>query len=448
MPMSLDSLHEYLSQLDDSELQHVLDEIPFHELLELWQDLDEDDALRVFLLLDLRTKVDLITSLSFDDQEWLIKSLPINNLRRIFGLVRPDDLVDIMQAVDPEVRESVWNSLSSESKEETRFLLRFDQDDAAGMMTPRYLAIRSAVTVGQALAFIRATGRDVETVYYIYVVDRLKRLQGVVSLKDLLFTDDSELVQEIMETDIVSVLENEDQEDAARILAANDLIAMPVVDDYHRLLGIITFDDVIDVLEREQTEDVYKMGAMEGSTHPYTGASVWKLIKKRIPWLIVLLLAGTITSNVLNSYESVIALAGFLVWFVPVITQTGGNTGTQSSTLVIRGIATGEVHTRDIWPIVGKEVLVGLLMGIALGVLLFLRGLVLPPEVYPIQAVAVGASLVFVVLFSNIVGALAPLVIHSLGFDPTVMAGPLMATVIDVAGLTIYFTVAQLVLGL
>jgi magnesium transporter len=316
------------------------------------------------------------------------------------------------------------------------------------MMTPRYLAIRSAVTVGQALAFIRATGRDVETVYYIYVVDRLKRLQGVVSLKDLLFTDDSELVQEIMETDIVSVLENEDQEDAARILAANDLIAMPVVDDYHRLLGIITFDDVIDVLEREQTEDVYKMGAMEGSTHPYTGASVWKLIKKRIPWLIVLLLAGTITSNVLNSYESVIALAGFLVWFVPVITQTGGNTGTQSSTLVIRGIATGEVHTRDIWPIVGKEVLVGLLMGIALGVLLFLRGLVLPPEVYPIQAVAVGASLVFVVLFSNIVGALAPLVIHSLGFDPTVMAGPLMATVIDVAGLTIYFTVAQLVLGL
>ena len=448
MPMSLDSLHEYLSQLDDSELQHVLDEIPFHELLELWQDLDEDDALRVFLLLDLRTKVDLITSLSFDDQEWLIKSLPINNLRRIFGLVRPDDLVDIMQAVDPEVRESVWNSLSSESKEETRFLLRFDQDDAAGMMTPRYLAIRSAVTVGQALAFIRATGRDVETVYYIYVVDRLKRLQGVVSLKDLLFTDDSELVQEIMETDIVSVLENEDQEDAARILAANDLIAMPVVDDYHRLLGIITFDDVIDVLEREQTEDVYKMGAMEGSTHPYTGASVWKLIKKRIPWLIVLLLAGTITSNVLNSYESVIALAGFLVWFVPVITQTGGNTGTQSSTLVIRGIATGEVHTRDIWPIVGKEVLVGLLMGIALGVLLFLRGLVLPPEVYPIQAVAVGASLVFVVLFSNIVGALAPLVIHSLGFDPTVMAGPLMATVIDVAGLTIYFSVAQLVLGL
>lgn len=447
-PSSAENLKEYLDLLGDQELRSAMAEIPVHDLIDFWDYLEDEEKTRVFLLLDLERKVHLTTELSQPDQEKLIQNLPMDNIRALFEEVEPDDLVDIIQAAKPEVRESVWNTLSESARQETKFLLRFDADDAAGLMTPRYLAIRSTLTVGQALAFIRSAGRDVETVYYIYVVDQLRRLMGVVSLKDLLFNDDVERIDNIMVRDAVTVREDMDQEEVAKVLETYDLIAIPVLDDYNRLLGIITFDDVIDVIRNEQTEDVYKMGAMEGSLDRYTESSVWQLIRRRIPWLIILLIAGTVTTNVLNHFQSIIVTAAFLVWFVPVITQTGGNSGTQSSTLMIRGLATGEIRFRDIGEVIGKELLVGALMGIVLGGVLWLRGVFLPPGIEELQALAVGASLIFVVLFSTVIGAVAPLVIYRLGMDPTVMAGPLMATVIDVAGLTIYFQIARLILQL
>ncbi|MFW6338195.1 MAG: magnesium transporter [Alkalispirochaetaceae bacterium] len=446
--MMLDNLREYMSYMSDAELRKVVEDLSTHEILEAWDSLSQEEAAKLFLLFPLEKKVELITELSLSDQEWLIKSLPLANIREIFDEVDPDDLVDIIQELKPEVRESVWQSLSDEAKQETQFLLRFDADDAAGLMTTRHVAIRANITVGQALAFIRINARDVETIYYVYVVDALKRLQGVVSLRDLLFVDDSERIADVMVKQVISVSEDTDQEEVAKLLSTYDLIALPVVDSYNRLLGIVTFDDVFDVIQDEQTEDVYKMSSMEGGVHPYTDSSVWRLMKKRVPWLVVLLIAGTFTTNVINAFEPIIAAAGFLVWFVPVITQTGGNSGTQSSTLMIRGIATGEIHFRDFAKILLKEALVGLLMGVILAVVIILRGIFLPPGVLPEQAVAIGAALLFVVIFSSVIGAFAPLVIHRLGFDPTVMAGPLMATVIDVAGLTIYFEAARFILGL
>jgi magnesium transporter len=444
----LDNLREYMSYMSDAELRNVLEDLSTHEILDHWNSLSQEEAAKLFLLFPLEKKVELITELSLHDQEWLIKSLPLENIREILDEVDPDDLVDIVQEVNPEVRESVWRSLSEEAKQETQFLLRFDADDAAGLMTTRHVAIRSNISVGQALAFVRINARDVETIYYIYVVDALKRLQGVVSLRDLLFVDDSERIENVMVKQVISVSEDTDQEEVAKLLSTYDLIALPVVDSYNRLLGIVTFDDVFDVIQDEQTEDVYKMSSMEGGVEPYTRSSVWRLMKKRVPWLVILLIAGTLTTNVISAFEPIIAAAGFLVWFVPVITQTGGNSGTQSSTLMIRGIATGEIHFRDFLKIILKESLVGLLMGLILAVVIILRGIFLPPGVLPEQAVAIGAALLFVVVFSSVIGAFAPLVIHRLGFDPTVMAGPLMATVIDVAGLTIYFEAARLILGL
>lgn len=441
-------IYTAFNDLSDPELRGMLEDLGDHDLLDLYSALDEEQSVRAFLLLDLESKTDLISNLSDSEQEWLILQLPMQNMRTILDDMDPDDLVDVIQAVSPEARQSVWNTLTPEAREESQFLLRFDEDDAAGLMTPRYLAVRPNITVGQTLAFIRKNGRDVETVYYVYVVDQLKRLVGVVSLRDLLFTDDVESISMAMATDVVSVRDDIDQEEAARILDANDLIALPVVDGFDRLLGIITFDDVIDVIREEQTEDVYKMGAMEGSPEPYVDSSVWKLIRKRIPWLIVLLLAGTLTTNVLSVFEPLTLAATFLIWFVPVITQTGGNSGTQSSTLMIRGLATGEIRFRDIGAVMLKELVVGALMGLALGGVILLRGVFLPPGIEILPALAVGVSLVFVVLFSSIVGAAAPLVIHRFGADPTVMAGPLMATIIDVAGLTIYFQIARLILGL
>ena len=444
----LDNLREYMELLDHRQLREVLHEVPAPELIEMWPALDSEEAHKIFLLLKLDQKVDLMRAISLGEQEDLLKSLSLDNMRQVFQEMEPDDLVDIIQEVGPEVRESVWSSLDQEARKETQFLLKFDEDDAAGLMTPRYLAIRPTITVGQAISFIRANGRDVETVYYVYVVDRVKRLLGVVSMKDLFFTDDTVRVEHMMTTEPTFVYEETDQEDTARTLEAHDLIAVPVLDQYHRLLGIVTFDDIIDVIREEQTEDVYKMGAMEGSADVYVQTSVFRLIRKRIPWLIILLLAGTITTNVLHFFEDVYIGAAFLVLFVPVITQTGGNSGTQSSTLMIRGIATGEVHLRDTWRILVKELAVGLLMGVLLGGVIFLRGVFLPPGIEVFQGLAVGLSLVFVVLLSSLIGAVAPLLIHKLGFDPTVMAGPLMATVIDLIGLTIYFNVARLLLGL
>ena len=444
----LELITSAFDDFSDAELRSLLRELPDHELLDLYYTLDDDQSVRAFLLLELEQKVYLVSNLSEPEQEWLVGQLPIDNLRAVFDEMNPDDLVDVIQAVSQEARDALWKNLSPEAQQETQFLLRFDEDDAAGLMTPRYLAVRPDITVGQTLAFIRRTGRDVETVYYVYVVDQLKRLVGVVSLRQLLFTDDVVSVSRIMEHDPVSVRDEIDQEEAARILDANDLIALPVVDGFNRLLGIITFDDVIDVIREEQTEDVYKMGAMEGTTERYVDASVWKLIRKRVPWLIVLLLAGTITTNVLSWFEPITLAATFLIWFVPVITQTGGNSGTQSSTLMIRGLATGEIHFRDLGRVLAKELAVGVLMGVILGVVILGRGLFLPPGVQVLPAVAIGASLIFVVLFSSLVGAVAPLLIHRLGADPTVMAGPLMATIIDVVGLTIYFQIARLILGL
>jgi len=444
----VEEIHASFEELDDQTLRSRLQELADHDVIDLYSLLDDDESLRMFLHLDLEQKVDLVSNISEPEQERLIRQLPIENIRTVFEEMDPDDLADVIQAVSPEARSAVWNELSEEAKQETQFLLRFDEDDAAGLMTPRYLAVRPNLTVGQTIQFIRNNGVDVETVYYVYVVDRLKRLVGVTSLRDLLFTDDDTVLTDIMVSEAVSVRDDMDQEEAARILDANDLIALPVVDAFDRLLGIITFDDVIDVIREEQTEDVYKMGAMEGSADRYTEASVWKLIRKRIPWLTVLLIAGTVTTNVLHLFQPLILGATFLILFVPVITQTGGNSGTQSSTLMIRGLATGEIFFRDIGQVIVKELIVGLIMGLALGAVIIVRGMFLPPGIELLGAIAVGASLVFVVMFSTLVGAVAPLLIHKIGLDPTVMAGPLMATIIDVAGLTIYFQIARLILRL
>lgn len=442
------SIRSSIDELGNNTLRDRLRELADHEVLDLYSSLDDEQAVRMFLQLALEQKVDLVSNISEAEQERLIRKLPIDNIRTIFEEMDPDDLVDVFQAVSAEARNAVWNELSPEAKQETQFLLRFDEDDAAGLMTPRYLAIRPNVTVAHTIGFIRRHGVDVETVYYIYVVDQLKRLIGVTSLRDLLFSGDDQLVADIMVRDAVSVREDTDQEEAAHILDANDLIALPVVDAFGRLLGIITFDDVIDVIREEHTEDVYKMGAMEGSADRYVDASVWKLVRKRIPWLTLLLVAGAVTTNVLNLFQPILLGATFLILFVPVITQTGGNSGTQSSTLMIRGLATGEIRFRDLGMVVAKEFAVGLIMGIVLGGVILLRGMLLPPGIDFISAVAVGASLVFVVLFSSLIGAIAPLVIQRVGLDPTVMAGPLMATVIDVVGLTIYFQSARLILHL
>jgi magnesium transporter len=448
MSDKIEYLKEYIDILTADEIKQLILEIGLTELIEHWDTFSREQVIKLFAQLDMDRKIDLISRLPQTHQEQLIKELSVSHKKLLLSEMAPDDLTDFLQNVSADARRSVWKDLSDEAKKETLFLLRFDEDDAAGLMTPRYLAVRSSITVAHAINFVRRSAKDVETVYYIYVIDELKRLLGVVSLRDLISADDSQLIKDVMEVDVISVHEQTDQEMVARTLQDHDLIAIPVVDSYNRLLGIVTVDDVLDVIQDEQTEDIYKMGAMEGSTDRYLEISVFKLVKKRIPWLILLLLVGTITTNVLDHYKTIVLSASFLFIFVPIITQTGGNSGNQSTTLMIRGLATGELHFHDTLRVCIKEIAVGVLLGIGTGIVILLRSYFLPPGINMTQAFTIGISLSFVVLFSSIVGALAPLVFHKLGFDPTVMSAPLMATVIDVIGLTIYFETAKLLLPL
>jgi len=439
----IEHLREYEEIMDPQRLRELLEDVDLVELTEEWRVLSEEEETLVFLHLPMETKLDLITELTDQQQERILHTLSEQNKKELFTEMEPDDLVDIVQSVNPEIRNTVWESLSDEVKRETLFLLRFDEDDAAGLMNPRYLAIRSSINISHALEFIRKNAEKVEFLYNIYVLDNLQRLIGIVSVQDILSSDDTKTISDIMDEKVISVREDTDQEEAVKIMEANDLVSLPVVDQNNVLLGDITFDDALDVIREEQTEDVYKMGAMSGEAESYMTTSIWGLVKKRVPWLIVLLLVGTITTNVLHHYETVIISAAFLFIFMPVITQTGGNAGSQSSTLMIRGLATGEIQFREIWVIMGKELLVGIVMGFITGAVIILRSIILPPGLGIEQGLIIGSSLIFVVLISNMIGTLAPLLIHRIGYDPTVMSGPLMATVIDVAGLSIYFEIAK-----
>jgi magnesium transporter len=421
-------------------------EMTWEERLEFWDMISLEEQVTSFIQLKQSDRIELIHELPTSDQEALLESLSVEHRKRLLKGMAPDDLVDLIQSISPEIRQAVWGNLSEESRKETEFLLRFDEDDAAGLMTPRFIAVQATNTVGQALNFVRKNLNNVETIYYIYIIDQLKRIMGVVSLRELLGKDDTVRLSEMMHRTVATVLEDTDQEEVAKVFEEHDLIALPVVDKYHRILGIVTVDDVIDVIREEQTEDVYKMGAMSGDTDSYWEVGIWGQLKKRIPWLIILLLAGTLTTNLLKNYEHMFATVILLSLFIPVITQTGGNTGTQSSTLMIRGIAVGDISFKNIGMILLKELAVGLIMGLILGVLIYARSAFLPPGVPPIVALVVGASLVFVILFSTLIGAALPLILHRFGIDPTVAAGPLMATVIDIIGLTIYFEVARLFL--
>lgn len=448
MTTYIEYYRSYKEMMSQDELRSLFSEIAVSDLLNDWRALSEEEKTEVFLHLGPEKKLDLITELPYTEQEDIIKSLSAQGKRSLFQEMEPDDLVDIVQSVSHDVRRSVWDNLSDNAKREMLFLLRFDEDDAAGLMTPRYLALRSGIEVAQALAFIRSNVNKVEIPYNIYVLDDLQRLIGVVSIKDILSAPDASRISDIMERKIISVLDETDQEEVARTLEEHDLVSIPVVDRDNLLLGVITFDDVIDVIRDEQTEDVYKMGAMSGEVDSYMDTSIWGMVKKRVPWLIILLLLGTITTNVINHYEHIILGAAFLFVFMPVITQTGGNSGSQSSTLMIRGLATGEIHFREIGIILLREIMVGIMMGVITGAVIIVRSVFLPPGIAFFEGIVVGLSLIFVVFISNLIGTLAPLLIHRMGFDPTVMSAPLMATVIDVCGLTIYFETAKHLLNL
>lgn len=430
------------------EWDEFIKEASIPAILEEWETLPDEISTKYFLKLTHAQQADFLIHLQTSEQEKLILNLANQNIEELLHDIEPDDLVDLFQKVSQEVRDTVWKNLSEESQQITNFLLRFDYDDAAGIMTPKYMKVRPNISVGQTIKLLRKNVDEVESIYYIYIVDAINRLQGVVSIRDLFRKKDEVKLSEFMETKIYTVDPDTDQEEVVDLLKEHDLLAVPVVDKFNQLLGIVTIDDAMQVLSEEHQEDVLQMGGISTNTntHPlsYLENSILSLFRSRVPWLAILLFAGTLTSNVINAFTNLIYYAPYLILFIPAITSTGGNTATQSATLMIHGLARNDFSFSHLFKILYKETIIAFMIGVSLASVMLLRGIILPPSLSISEAVIISASLVFVVFFSALIGCFTPLLISRLGADPTVIATPLIATIIDLLGLSIYFLMTYL----
>ncbi|MBI4421023.1 MAG: magnesium transporter [Gemmatimonadetes bacterium] len=430
-------------------------EAPASAAIHLWEEwpaLSERERVERFRELPTDEVNDFFLSLDPTEQAALVLALPPAERRLWVRLLDPDDVADLIQALPPEERPSLLELLDEQTRTEVRALLAYAEDAAGGLMNPRFARVRPDVTVDEAIRYLRKQAGHVVTIYYAYVLDHQQRLKGVVSFRELFQAPGDRLVQDIMHTDVVSVPEDMDQEAVGRVFLEQDLLAIPVVDRVGGMKGIITFDDIADVVREEATEDIQKIGGSEALEAPYMTATFGALVKKRAGWLSVLFLGEMLTASAMAFYEDEIAAAVVLAVFLPLIIRSGGTAGSQASTLVIRAMALGEVKLRDFGRVLSREVGVGLSLGAVLGTIGLLRILVWQAvnhsygAHYLALALAVSCSLFGVVLWGCMAGSMLPFILRRFGFDPASASAPFVATLVDVTGVVIYFSVASLVL--
>ena len=423
------------------------------ELRDVWIILSTDERLEGFGLLPKAEAEDFFLSLAARDMSELVLGLPQSERRSWLRLAPPDDVADLIQRSPRDRRDDLLGMLDEPTRREVAGLLAYREDEAGGLMNPRYARLRPEMTVDEAISYLRKQARaQVGTLYYVYVIDEQQHLVGVVSLRQLFAAKPDRTVQDVMRKDVVSVGEHLDQEAVSRLFAGHDLLAIPVVDADGRMKGLVTVDDIVDVVQEEATEDAQKFGGMEALDAPYLKIAFSRMIKKRAGWLAALFLGEMLTATAMAYFEEAIARAVVLALFVPLIISSGGNSGSQASTLVIRAMALGEVKLRDWWRVIRRELASGLVLGVVLGTIGFLR-IFLWQQVSPIYsehyllvAFTVFGSLIGVVTFGTVAGSLLPFILRRLGFDPASASAPFVATLVDVTGLVIYFTVAAITL--
>lgn len=431
--------------------------LDIEELREVWWMLPLEDRLEGFRLLDAGEAGDFFSDLDPHDQAELLLALRPPERRTWLRLLAPDDAVDLIQEVDDEERLHLLDLLDDTTRREVSVLLAYAEDEAGGLMSSRFARLRPEMTVDEAVSYLRkqaVAGVELETIYYIYVVGIDQRLLGIVSFRDLFSLPGTNRVREIMTTDFVAVPEEMDQEEVARLFADHDVIALPVVDHDGRMKGIVTVDDIVDVVEEEATEDAHKFGGLAALELPYLRTSLLTLVRKRAGWLILLFLGGMLTATAMEQFEDNIAALPFLMIFLPLIIASGGNSGSQASTLVIRAMAMDEVRLRDWWRVARREIAAGLTLGIVLGAIGLVRVILFPgsagergQDVVLLMALTVTISLLGVVLFGSLVGSMLPFLLRRFGLDPASASAPLVATLVDVTGLLIYFLSASWLLG-
>lgn len=427
------------------------------ELGEAWWLLSVEDRLEGFKLLDPQDAEEFFFDLAPRDQAELLHALRPAERRLWFRLLPPDDAVDVVQSLDdPEERAHLVGLLDEATRREVTALLAYAEDEAGGLMSSRFARLRPDMTADEAISYLRkqALGPiEPETIYYVYVLDADQRLMGVVSFRELFSAPGTTRVRDIMATGVVTAHEALDQEEVARLFAEHDMLALPVVDSQGRIKGIVTVDDIVDVVEEEATEDIQKYGAIEALEEPYLRTGLFTLVRKRAGWLAILLIGQMFTVSVMGFFQGDIATAAILALFIPMIISSGGNSGSQSSTLVIRAMAVGELRLRDWWRVARREMATGLVLGLILGFMALARALGgqllgLDESVAYVTGLGltIGLSVLGVVMFGTLAGSMLPFVLERFGLDPASASAPLVATLVDITGLLIYFGLATALL--
>ena len=446
-------MQELLELLDGkrySDFMRRVDELNPVDVAEFFNELPEERQPSVFRLLEKDIAAEIFAELDGDVQETLIVAMSDREVRVMLDELFVDDAVDMLAEMPSNVVKRILKNVTPETRAQINRFLSYPEDSAGSVMTAEFIELRKSMTCAQAVDTIRRTGVDKETVYVAYVTDPSRHLEGVIRLQDLLFSEPDEVLEDLMDTNIICASTHDDRETVAATISKYDLLVLPIVDKERRLVGIVTVDDAIDVLQEEATADIEMMAAITPTDKSYLKTSVFETFKKRIPWLLLLMLSATFTGAIITHYEEAVGTWTILTAFMPMLMGTGGNAGSQSSIAVIRSLSLGEIELRDIWRVLFKELRVSLICGVVMGVATFIKVLVIDLRLDPSQilvAVVVSISLVLTVILAKIIGTVLPILAKRIGLDPAVMASPFITTIVDALSLMLYFEVASAALG-
>ncbi len=436
---------QLIEQKHFSEARMLLEDEHPADIAQMLDEMDSTQGCRTFRLLPKSLAADVFAYLDSDNQHRLITLLSDAELSRVLDEMYMDDTVDMLEELPASVVKRILQLSHPDTRSEINRLCRYEEDTAGSIMTTEMIDLKRSMTVKDAFDLIRRVGTDMETIYTCYVTDERRVLEGVITVRDLLLHPYEAKVEDLMDEDPLSVQTGDDQETIAQLFQKYDILTLPVVDSEKRLVGIITIDDAVDVIQEENTEDIEKMAAILPGDKPYLKTSIFDLWKRRIPWLLLLMISATFTGNIITSFEDKLSKYIVLTAYIPMLMDTGGNCGSQASTTVIRGLSLGEVQFRDIFRVIWKEIRVAVLCSVTLAVCNFAK-LMLIDRLQMMVALTICMTLIITVCSAKIVGCTLPLLAKKLGFDPAVMASPFITTIVDAISLLVYFGFASMIL--
>ena len=441
----IEELKEMLEKKQIVKLREKINSMNETNIAECIENMDATNALLVFRMLPKDLAADVFSHFSSDMQSQIIDAVTDIELAPLLNEIYLDDIVDLVEEMPANVVKRILKNTSDGNRQLINQFLKYPKDSAGSLMTIEYVNLKKTYTVDEALKYIKETASQKETIYTCYVTGVDRKLEGTVSLRDLVLSDEKTKVEDILNHDVISVNTHDDQETVSSVFKKYDFFVLPVVDNENRLIGIITVDDIIDVMEKEATEDFQKMAAMQPSEKAYLDENVFVLAKQRIGWLLILMVSQTFTSNIIDGYTSLLASMTVLTTFIPLLMDTGGNAGSQSSTLIIRGLATGEITPRDWLSVLWKESRIAVIVGFILSSFITLKTIFISHKEVRV-AICVGITLFVSVILAKLTGALLPIIAKILKLDPAIMAGPLITTIVDSVSLILFFSISTFLL--